>query len=151
MFFEFSLGLRTADFLFSICHIASNTVHRDILSLGLLRSLWWSPTKNFPTYDLLARWKGSSLGKTNTRKSKRPPYQHKNTSYVGLCNFFQYHNKDFVFTSAPLFKWSKYQDRDKIGVENIPLDQNLDFNEACHNGPITRTHGELIDYKKLHN
>ena len=40
MFFEFSLGLRTADFLFSIRHIASNTVHRDILSLGLLRSLW---------------------------------------------------------------------------------------------------------------
>ncbi len=41
MFFEFCLGLRTADFLFSICHIAFNTVHRDILSLGLLRSLWW--------------------------------------------------------------------------------------------------------------
>jgi hypothetical protein len=41
MFFEFSLGLRTADFLFSIRHIASNTVHRDILSLGLLRSLWF--------------------------------------------------------------------------------------------------------------
>ena len=39
MFFEFSLGLRTADFLFSIRRIASNTVHRDILSLGLLRSL----------------------------------------------------------------------------------------------------------------
>ena len=39
IFFEFSLGLRTADFLFSICHISSNTMHRDILSLGLLRSL----------------------------------------------------------------------------------------------------------------
>jgi hypothetical protein len=35
--------LRTADFLFSIRHIASNTVHRDILSLGLLRSLCCSP------------------------------------------------------------------------------------------------------------
>jgi hypothetical protein len=34
MFFEFCLGLRTADFLFSIRHIAFNTVHRDILSLG---------------------------------------------------------------------------------------------------------------------
>ncbi len=31
MIFEFCLGLRTADFLFSIHHIASNTVHRDIL------------------------------------------------------------------------------------------------------------------------
>jgi hypothetical protein len=40
MFFVFCLGLRTADFLFSICQVASNTVHRDILSLGLLRSLW---------------------------------------------------------------------------------------------------------------
>ncbi len=40
MFFEFCLGLRTAVFLFSIRRIASNTVHRDILSLGLLQSLW---------------------------------------------------------------------------------------------------------------
>ncbi len=39
MFLEFCLGLRTADFLFSICHIASNTMHRDILSLGLVQSL----------------------------------------------------------------------------------------------------------------
>jgi hypothetical protein len=37
--------LRTADFLFSIRHIASNTVHRDILSLGLLRSLWLGQTR----------------------------------------------------------------------------------------------------------
>jgi hypothetical protein len=47
MFFEFSLGLRTADFLFSIRHIASNTVHRDILSLGLLRSLWFVHSQHF--------------------------------------------------------------------------------------------------------
>jgi len=33
----FFLVLRTADSLF---YIPSNTVHRDILSLGLLRSLW---------------------------------------------------------------------------------------------------------------
>ncbi len=37
----FYLGLRTADFVFSICQVALITVHRDILSLGLLRSLWF--------------------------------------------------------------------------------------------------------------
>jgi len=52
MFFEFCLGLRTADFLFSIRHIASNTVHRDILSLGLLRSLWWKPTHLTSVFSL---------------------------------------------------------------------------------------------------
>ena len=35
----FCLGLRTADFMFSICQVALITVQRDILSLGLLRSL----------------------------------------------------------------------------------------------------------------
>jgi hypothetical protein len=39
----FCLGLRTADFTLSICQVAYITVHRDILSLGLLRSLWWNP------------------------------------------------------------------------------------------------------------
>jgi len=37
----FCLGLRTADFTLSICQVASIIVHRDILSLGLLRSLWF--------------------------------------------------------------------------------------------------------------
>ncbi len=36
----FCLGLRTADFMLSICQVAFITVHRDILSLGLLQSLW---------------------------------------------------------------------------------------------------------------
>ena len=54
MFFEFCLGLRTADFLFSIRHIAFNTVHRDILSLGLLQSLWLEQV-------LRKEWQGPSF------------------------------------------------------------------------------------------
>ena len=64
MFFEFCLGLRTADFLFSIGRVASNTVHRDILSLGLLRSLWREPR------SCLGRVFNSKLGHSATLGSK---------------------------------------------------------------------------------
>jgi hypothetical protein len=67
-----------------------------VLSLGLLRSLWFTLTPD-----------GIKPGKNKLKviKDAKPPTNIKTIrSFVGLCNFFRTHIKDFALIVAPLFR-----------------------------------------------
>jgi len=83
-------------------------LHQNHLKINLENCIFGNKEVSYLGFTLMPEGLKPSKNKLKAIENAKPPTDIKTIwSFMGLCNFFQTHIKDFVLLAAPLFKLTR--------------------------------------------
>jgi Reverse transcriptase (RNA-dependent DNA polymerase) len=80
-------------------------LHKNHLKINLVKCIFGNKDLSYPGFTLTPEGFKPGKNKLKVIKDAKPTTDIKTIrSFVGLCNFFRTHIKDFALIAAPLFK-----------------------------------------------